>query len=95
MQTSETYMIGGVPASINSAIPPCYSHAAQNGITPEHAGALGGQRRLGELRTADLVHADRYDIGIESSLRHLDIGLDFGLLVVPLAANPECRRPHA
>jgi hypothetical protein len=26
-------------------------------------------------------------------LRHLDIGLDFGLLVMPLAANSECRRP--
>jgi len=40
MQTSETYMIGGVPALINRAIPPCYSHAGQNGVTPEHAGAL-------------------------------------------------------
>jgi hypothetical protein len=40
MQTSEIYMIGGVPASINSAIPPYQSHATQNGVTPEHAGAL-------------------------------------------------------
>jgi hypothetical protein len=29
-----------VPASINSAIPPYQSHATQNGVTPEHAGAL-------------------------------------------------------
>jgi uncharacterized protein (TIGR02391 family) len=29
-----------VPAPINSAIPPCQSHATQNGVTPEHAGAL-------------------------------------------------------
>ena len=31
-----------MPASaINSAISSCQSHATQNGITPEHAGALG------------------------------------------------------
>jgi hypothetical protein len=29
-----------VPAPINSAIPPYYSHARQNGVIPEHAGAL-------------------------------------------------------
>jgi len=29
-----------VPAPINSAIPPYYSHTRQNGTTPEHAGAL-------------------------------------------------------
>src|SRR5579859_480593 len=49
MQTSETYMIGGVPASINTAISSCYSHTTQNGVTPEHAGALAGahQRAVG------------------------------------------------
>ena len=29
-----------MPTSINGAIPPYQSHAAQNGVTPEHAGAL-------------------------------------------------------
>jgi hypothetical protein len=29
-----------VPAPINSAIPPHYSHVTQIGVTPEHAGAL-------------------------------------------------------
>jgi hypothetical protein len=33
-----------VPAPLNSAIPPYYSHARQNGATPEHAGALGRRR---------------------------------------------------
>lgn len=34
----------GVPAPINSAIPPHYSHPRQNGVAPEHAGALAGDR---------------------------------------------------
>jgi len=29
-----------VPASINSAVPPCQSHVTHNGVTREHAGAL-------------------------------------------------------
>ena len=33
-------MISGVPAPINHAIPPHYSHVRQNGEIPEHAGAL-------------------------------------------------------
>ena len=38
-----------MPAPINSAIPPYYSHTRQNGATPEHAGALAVS---GDGRTA-------------------------------------------
>ncbi len=38
-------VLGGVPAPINSAIPAYYSHPGQNGVTREHAGALGSSRR--------------------------------------------------
>ena len=42
-------MISGVPAPISRAIPPYYSHARHNGVTPEHAGALAFAQRLLEL----------------------------------------------
>jgi transposase-like protein len=53
MQTSETYMIGWRARAINRAISSCYSHTTQNGVTPEHAGALGtttdDKQRIAEL----------------------------------------------
>jgi hypothetical protein len=44
-----------MPASINSAISSCKPHATQNGITPEHAGALKPRSRVQSLRSLVLV----------------------------------------
>ena len=57
MQTSETYMISGVPAPINRAIPSYYSHVRHNGITPEHAGALIRPPADDELSPIEFAHA--------------------------------------
>ena len=43
-----------MPAPINSAIPPHYSHAAQNRVSPEHAGALGNSTVIAAAGTDGL-----------------------------------------
>jgi hypothetical protein len=47
-----------VPAPINSAISPYYSHTRQNGVSPEHAGALGIANRVVAVLDNDTAAAD-------------------------------------
>ena len=80
-----------MPAPINRAIPPYYSHARHNGVTPEHAGALNSlPRPIFCLTVKEHPKLSRAGILL------LDVGFALGRLVdVGLRRRPEGPRAEA